>query len=562
MMNTLFIVLFFLLFVFEGVGLFSVNSFLPFFYILLASLLSLFVLLRRERIKFPKAASLLYSLFLLFSLVSALFFSVDKQSSFETWLVYAAFFLFFIFFYNHKLNEDLFFFLLSFAGMVFSLIYLLTVLFPLYVNLLPQTAYQFLYQYVASHNHLGDYLGLLIIGYFYYFYQSKKAVYLLFSIALFILLFVFSSRSAYMSVLISLYFLISVYAKSNERKITKIIYFILLGLMIFIFTATSQQGRRLIDEKLFRKNSSSLYYDQKDLFANRTEYLRQASLAFFKRPFFGAGLNNFIHESKLLRKEYSAASSTTHNIFLDILVETGAFSFIFFTLLIFLLFKKSSKRSLMFYTSVYLLANFQSDYTFKISGFLALLFISLSQIYKEEDEWKSSSLLPVFSILLLTIVSLIFLSSIFIYKGLYKASVIVYPLNIYSYKSIIEENIAQDKIKAKKYMTKLEWIAGGNTQVLTYLGSVNETFGNHKDARDYYQKAYDANPLISFDVIKKIYYYKKLFESNKEADLYLERALRYYKEHISEWLFKRQIRKEVVKFCRKEKLMICTTLGW
>src|SRR3989339_939936 len=108
MMNTLFIVLFFLLFVFEGTGLFSVNSFLPFFCILLASLLSLFVLLSRGRIKFPKAASLLYFLFLLFSLVSALFFSVDKQSSFETWLVYAAFFLFFIFFYNHKLNEDLF----------------------------------------------------------------------------------------------------------------------------------------------------------------------------------------------------------------------------------------------------------------------------------------------------------------------------------------------------------------------------------------------------------------------------------------------------------------------
>ncbi|MFH0772788.1 MAG: O-antigen ligase family protein, partial [bacterium] len=330
-------------------------------------------------IKIPLKAGISYVSFLFFLSISTFFFSLDKQTSFELLLLYYSSFLFFIFFYNRKKSTYWFAYYFPIVLGVFFTCY--SFLLPFFRQkglnlLLPVIEKQFVFASYANHNHLGDLMGLLVIILSYYCFQKKWAFvpfFLFFSV----ILIVSFSRSAYVAFFI-VFILMLFYARKRISSFLLPLFFLFLSTIIFITYLTSVQqpvGSPFFTLQTFGK--TVLNISPRDTISGRDVFVKQALLSIQKYPLFGIGGGNFIiaSQNNIINTVFS---DSAHNIFLQLATEQGVFATLCFLLFVFLVLRRVFlSPSLPGFLFLYLLLNFQTDYTYQIYS-LFLFWIILS----------------------------------------------------------------------------------------------------------------------------------------------------------------------------------------
>ncbi len=181
--------------------------------------------------------------------------------------------------------------------------------------------------------------------------KEKKANYLLFfCFLIFGLIFLTSERIAILYFLITIFFLI-VYFLKNKINMSKIYIFLYLLLMIpsFIFSFGINQFNQTVEntyKQILPKGKFVFFSKQHQNFALTSIEL------FKKEKIIGIGPNNYrrlcskINLDKVIKtnqKNYSNCSTHPHNIFFQLLSETGFIGIIFYLILFILLIKEVIK---------------------------------------------------------------------------------------------------------------------------------------------------------------------------------------------------------------------------
>ena len=535
-MALLLLTIFIALFLAEGLGF--DRSLILYFYICLPAAISLFLLLKKKKVVFPKKTSLVFLAYLLMAFFSLLF-SVDKQNSFEMLLFYTSSFLIYIFFNNFK-NEGkkLIIFEIIFGSLVFSLYFLASFFFPS-LKSLQTTGYQLVKSVFGLHNHLGDFFGLAII----YVLSLKNYGLLALSAPPFFLSY---SRSSYLALVSAL--LVSWWGR--RVNYSKKIIFIIIGL-ILLFGVSS-----LFFQKIPGLENSLKFFHQtentitKDLFSGRDSYFGQIKSAFLEKPIFGYGMGNFGYLSSKFRQDPGRWTETAHNIFLENLVETGIFGFLSFLLFVFMILKNAKKDSLFFLLALYLLINFQTDYTYKIYS-LFILFMMLLGIVNDEkekiNERVGRGLFLGISFFLLVIVFQIIYSRTILSFGKAKISLLAYPFN---------------KEALKK--TSLNWylrLYPYDASAIKESARLYEKKGDYKTALTLYEKSYKTNPFDNLGLIKEIYRLRKKLNGIENARIFAGEELVRLKK-LPEWVFSEEQKKQIRNFCDQADAFLCNKIGF
>lgn len=386
-LNLLFYLIFCLILFPEGLGLpFGREITLGIIIIAPIFLLSL-DLIYKKPVQFPVLSSCLYGFFLLLSIIAA-FFGEDLTNSAKTIALYTGGFLFFIYAYNHsgELTKSLLNFI-HFAAYVF--IFYCVFLFFYQGILVPSNGYQFVYSRFGSHNHLGDFLVLALLVVTYLYFESKKVRYFFIFLLFFASFLTAYSRSAYFTFLIAEGWLLFYLIKSkrihlNLPNFVTVAGFLLI-ILFFFFAVVIQTERGL---PFLRSTNyflhENLNLENKYLFATRPEYFRQALRSIQENSLLGVGPGNF-YLSSAKYKSIKKTTYSSHNIFLDIMVENGIIAFIFFLAFLFLVIKSAfHKANIYLILAIALLINFQTDYTHTIYSFLIFFFFLLGIIYNSK----------------------------------------------------------------------------------------------------------------------------------------------------------------------------------
>ena len=402
-------ILLFFIFALEGLGVNLGREVVLLLTCLLIPVLFVHIIFNKKKIVFPKVASILFIVFLSLTLIST-FISVNISQSIQHFLYFTSVFFIFLLSYNYK-NELI--------KPVTILIFTLSSLFSIYFLVLnfhflnlftPEHGYQFVYSRFTAHNHLGDFLSLPIILCSYYLYKRKQysltisyqllaIIYLLFSIPL--VLFSYS-RSAYLTIAATLIFLHVMYLQEKRSWSTKwilrvIIFVTILSIGYFLVATTHQAQKQPITSYINKSLVQEGGLEYKEILGNRLEYARQSLISIQKNPILGIGPNNFQYVSKQYSKASIRATTTTHNIFLEILVGQGILGLLPFLGLILMILLKSRKNAL-FFAMLAMLINFQTDYTYQIYSFFLLFVVIAGILQTDTDFFFSKKMLNVNSI--------------------------------------------------------------------------------------------------------------------------------------------------------------------
>ena len=538
----IFLLLIFILVTLEGLGIGNIHYFTPFIYLLVPGLIFTYASAKKIRIAFPPKATLVYGSFILLSTISAVLFSVDKQTSLELTLFYIALFLIFILFWNIKIDEHQWMKLLVLVSFILIGDSVILHFFGSHLfikKLIPLRDLQLVYPIFSFHNHLGDFLGLVLIGAFYLLTKEKKRIFLLvfiLTLPFFIMAF---SRSAYLALALTLvFFLLS----TRKNKITGIIT-ILVVIVALVFVTYKIKP----------------YYSLDSIFSGRPEFIVQSLKSFWQKPFFGFGPGNFYYASLKNSAEPYEVTVYAHNIFLEQLVDSGLPAAIFLGIFILLIFINALKNQSLFSLSfLYLLINFQTDDTYKIFGLLVLLLIAGALVYREQ---KTEASLDIFGLLALIPVIGVFLivtSNTLLMAGQPELAARIYPLN----KAAYQTTIAQGSRKSAKMAAQLYSIAPDDLPSLITLANFYEQTGDKTKELQMLTDAYNIQKTLDFDVVKRIYLLKKDLQSPSAARQFLSQTLTYIKREIPSWFMTDDYRKDVTEFCREYDKATCQKSGW
>lgn len=533
---TLLLVIFVSLLIAEGLG-FDRNLFL-YFYLCLPAVISLIILLKKKSLFLPKKTSLIFLIYLVIAFLSFIY-SVDKQNAFEWFLFYASSFLVYIFAYNFK-NEGkkLITFAIIFGSLVFLLYFLAGFFFPS-LKTLQTTGYQLVRSVFGLHNHLGDFLGLTIV----YFIFLKNYIFL----ALFAPFFLLSySRSSYLALVSTLL----VYWRGKSVNYSKKIIVIVVGLVL-LFGASSLFFKTIpgLENtlKFFHQTENT---NTKDLFSGRNNYLEQIKSAFLERPILGFGMGNFGYVSSKFRQIPGQWTETAHNVFLETLVETGALGFLALLFFIFLILKSAKKDSVFFSLALYLLINFQTDYTYKIFSLFILFMLLLGVVNEEKERINDKISKGVFlaiSLFLLIVVQQILYGRVLLSLGKTRPSLLAYPFN----KELLKATDLDQYLKAYPY----------DTRAIKKSARLNEKAGNYEKAASLFEKSYYLNRFENFDLIKDVYRLRKKLNGIENARIFAGEELKRYKK-LPEWVLSEKQKEQIRNFCIEVDVSLCHKIGF
>lgn len=471
--------------------------FLPFF-------LYFLLFLRKEKIFFPKKLTFLWLGFSIFDFISTIL-SLNHELSIERFLLYQSAYLIGIFFYNHK-NEykKIIEKLIIIIGIIFTIAfflkdYLLSKPYLFDVNQL----YNFYFPaFLTKNNHLGVILGIVI-----FLFLIRKNF--LFS-GLFFPIYIFSfSRSAYISLLITiiLYFLNT--KKKEIKKLNKkllIINFIFF-IVVFIF-------------------SVFLFVPRGDFLSSHHLYILEAIFGFRDRPFFGYGPGNFVEISRRYASRLAGTfGEVSHNLFSDILSESGIFSFIFFSFFIFQLLKNKEKNK-YFYIFVYLLTNFIFSYLYSIKSVFVLFLITIGLFYKEEENISFNFLSIGYSLLIFFIAIYLFYGEILYFQDKYLASLKIYPYRLEGYNKLIASTSLKKKDKIYEYLKQYEEYFPYSSARLRYSADIFDKIGDHKRSLDSYLKLYNLGSGLDPITVREIYFQYIKLKDKKSARRFVEKFVK------------------------------------
>ncbi len=252
--------------------------------------------------------------------------------------------------------------------------------FPYIFSFLRPTAYQFILPVEGQHNQLGDLGGLAFVA----LLGPPIGSVLFIPFALFILgiLFVSFSKSAFLSMFGVL--LILVFEKKGRYIAGALVFFILFLIIILLYTKGASIIPPIATAQYFM--TKALHLDPKPLMSGRDSYFPQAIHAWATAPLsqflFGYGPGNYVYASFRNATALYLTTTETHNIFLSIFIESGFLSLFWFILFcLFVIVAGFKNKNPSVYLFIYLLINFQTNFSYAIPLFMLLFFFFAGQCF-------------------------------------------------------------------------------------------------------------------------------------------------------------------------------------
>jgi O-antigen ligase len=437
---------------------------LSFFLVLLMPIfLFLSAKTEKKKIYLPVKETFFYLLFIIFSVIST-FFAIDKEIAFQSLLIYIAGYLFFIFSFNYqdeikKKIKPLLIIISIFSILIFILDYLLK------LSLFKEGASIFYTGY--QHNQLGNLLALGFIVTF------PDVLSLFFFIGV-----LFSySRTAYF--VLSLIIIIQTLKNKIEKKSLVIGTFLILIIGLFYFLTSKNI--------LFTKNKKTLGY--------RNIYFSYALSSIRELPLFGVGPGNFYYAASKRQVNYGENTATAHNIVLNVLAENGVLAGTFFILFILLIvYRRKKNTNFLLFLALSLI--FMFDFSYHYNIFLVLWFI-FGGLVLDLKKKREINIIP-YSLTIFICVQIILFGHILLNRGLWKQSLLVYPLQKKAYETAIEENIKQkDRSQALNYLKKYDQLFGQSFTVVFEEIKYYQDLDKKKEIVEAYKKLLFLNPFIT-----------------------------------------------------------------
>lgn len=348
-----------------------------------------------KKLKIPKYPLMFFVGYLVFTLIS-LINNIDsitfgKNNSFLQYGLQISLFLFFII--GHSLKDDIKKYFTNYIYII-SVISVLFYAFSKYFSHIyfPMNYYQMYYFSNKSHNHIGDLAVLPIIISFFYLAKNRLKEVIVIAVFYFFCLFSYS-RSAYLSLTIGLMLMFTQLKFKNSQKYWMFIMCFIMLVFSFVLVRDKSNSTTETYKKINRSLTTKLDTNSKKLFSDREKYIKVALYGIKNQPLLGTGINNFIVISKKYQADTSINANikpnytitTSHNMMIDILCESGIFAFIFFILFLGYVFIFSEKK-LYFILAISILINFSFDYTFEIPPFILIFYLLLGIVYSEKTK--------------------------------------------------------------------------------------------------------------------------------------------------------------------------------
>lgn len=544
----------FIIFIGEGVGVSFIKGYVsPYF--LLPVFFFAYLFVKKKSIYVPRWLTISFLVYLLVSLVSTFFFSIDKQISFEQNIFYLTGYLIFIIFYNNKdLKNQIIQYLIIGGSIIFTAFYLLSLNLK---SVLP-VVYRFILPADGMvHNRLGDFLGLILILFIYRLFEknTKTSIYwLLIFLPFFLLSF---SRSAIMALLVTLVVIIVVNKPSIKffsLKILLITCIFIIGIIFFFGTVKEAKNKPIIGQ-LYSTLSKKYDLTSKDFSGDRINYLRQGFQGLSESPLFGIGAGNFAYISKKYSQNNLDSTNTAHSLLLEVLFDSGIFPFVFFFIFIFLIFWSIFKnRHLENYLLLYLLLDFQTDYTYRISALFILFMVLAAIVYEERESIRFNFGFNILTITTMLIYDLIIFSAIFLQTNQVNLAFITYPLNKEVYPALISKKITKGCETAIKYGSFYYYVSPKFLPTLELLSSLYSVCGHESMSLKMLGQALSDNKFLNFSDVKNAYGLIKQQDGKAAADKFFSPFYLRYKELF--WQFP-DLEKEVTSFCEQELIASC-----
>jgi O-antigen ligase len=551
-LTNLLILGFLICFIVEGIGIIPSNFVFSFF--LVFSIASFFILVKSKedfsiQYNWITLGSLLYLLYLFYISL----FSLNRQNSFEfTVYITSLFLLFFIFRQKWKEVEKYFFYIFLSLGSIFCL-YSFLLPFTLNNNIFffyPKSGYQYVYSLFGS-NHLGEFLVFPILLCAHYYLHNKRNWVLPLAVFYFIFFLFSYSRAGYIGLLIG-GALLGINSWSTITKKGKTIFFtILIFIILFIFftSITIPLSKNLFFLAQYVPNFDKSTIDI------REAYFLQALEGFLTHRYLGVGLGNFEYVSKMFSKTPGMWTTSSHNIFLDVLVETGTVGFLGFVYFALILLRAIRK----YHTSIYavlLLSWFtmlQFDYLGTMYSYLLLFPLFLVGLLSTNKTVNKKIInsrkfgIPVF-ILLAVFISIYIISGYFLNKKEYKLSREIYSLQTDAYKGEFKQGTILER---KKILITYVQLFPGDYWGFQQQGRIYEQEGNMNLATKSYETSFWLDPFRDLGMGERIYNLKMSYEGKKSAKRFADKLFKKLNNDSEDQAFSYQYWVFINKFCQR-----------
>lgn len=500
------------------INIYKLNDFIVFF-----SPFFLFFLAKIERKKtyLPIKTTYFYFLFFIFSTISSCF-AIDKEIAFKKLFLYISYYFFFIFAWNNQDYLERYFkkfllMILIFFIALFSINYFFK------LNLFYDGGSIF---YNYDHNQIGNFL---VLGFIITFPN-------LLSIIFFIFIMLSYSRTSYLILIFTPFF--KLLTNKIEKKSIFIGFFIIFSSIFFLFLTTK-----------------NLYLTKnKKIFGLRNIYFSYALSSIKEKPFFGVGPGNF-YFSVLKRQLNSGETTTTsHNIFLEILAENGILAGLFFSLFV-LSFLFKSKRNINFLLFLALLLIFMLDFSYIFNTFIILWFIIGGLILSPKEKKEINLVFP--SLIIFVFGQIILISQILLNRNFWRQSLFIYPMQKKSYELAIEENIRKKSIdQAYYYLKKYNQLFKQNYYaVLNQINYYsNPLLNDKKKLIELYERLILLKPIDEIDNLRKLRYLYTEHYGPIKAREKMSVLLKTIKSNILSNDKKSELYNQINSFCIKAKL--------
>jgi len=302
---------------------------------------------------------------------------------------------------------------------IYAGLYILKLLNLAPLSFLTTGGYQMVLPTTDHHNHLGDLIGLMVIMSPFIFsskYVKKVLLYLFAPI-----LILSFSKSAFLSIGITSIaaFFIEVSHEKKQEMLFNMFQSLYIVIPVIIVYSSEFSHNRII-EPIQKYASYAFQITPKPLLSMRDVYFSQV-IPFVSRLIpeqigFGLGLGNFSYLSSSVVTDLNNKVGSAHNFFLNLFVEGGALSLLWMVIFCALVvFGGLKKKIIAVLPVIYILINFQTDYTYQIPFMLFMLFFYAGQVHAH---YSTSIFSPRMSLMVLLI-------------GVVSYGVIFFQLNIH-----------------------------------------------------------------------------------------------------------------------------------
>ncbi len=338
-----------------GISTELINSLAAIFSVVLL----LFLVIKKGELQLPKYFSL-FIIFLLFFGLS-LIWSVDFARSLSFFALFIAGAIFWLLFYNHKLNfSNWFEKIIIVLGLIFGILFFFKGIYK--GGLIQDFSLFFYFSINRAHNHIGDLWALISLIVFYRLTsnQRKFLYWLLLPICIYFL-FISMSRSAYIALSAGIIFV--TFKRGLFRKY-KLVFFIFISVILSLF--------------FYIATKKSLLFSR--------PYIVQSLVAMKNYPL-GVGVGNFGFISKDSKNHIlglSGYSRYTFSLPFEMAAGLGILSIVFLYFLVRVTYDLvvSGNEDTLLYRAIFLCltVNFLFDYTYFIPTMLWLWFLSLGLV--------------------------------------------------------------------------------------------------------------------------------------------------------------------------------------